>query len=278
MAEKTLYITDLDGTLLNSQQQLSPDTVRVINGLVERGLLFSFATARSLSTASVVTRGLSLKLPVVLNNGVFLTEPSTGEICHVAAMDQARVAGLLEIMESGDISALVYALINGREQVSWLRGRETQGILNYLGDRAGDERLREVDQAEQLLDGDVFYITIIEAEEKARLAHRLLDGEDSICCNLSNDIYRREEWWVELYRHDVSKAAAIERLRKLVGADRVVCFGDNLNDLPMFHACAEAYAVANAESEVKAAATAVIASNEEDGVARWLEEYGIIAE
>jgi hypothetical protein len=46
----------------------------------------------------------------------------------------------------------------------------------------------------------------------------------------------------------------------------------NLNDLPLFRASDERYAVANAKSEVKEQATAVIGSNCEDGVAKWLEE------
>jgi hydroxymethylpyrimidine pyrophosphatase-like HAD family hydrolase len=60
------------------------------------------------------------------------------------------------------------------------------------------------------------------------------------------------------------------RLKAMLGAERVVCFGDGSNDLPMFRTCDEAYAMRNAEAEVKAAATAVIGSNLEDGVARWL--------
>ena len=53
--EKTLYVTDLDGTLLNTQDRISPLSIQIINDLVDKGMLFTYATARSLVSASIVT-------------------------------------------------------------------------------------------------------------------------------------------------------------------------------------------------------------------------------
>lgn len=58
---KTLYVTDLDGTLLNTQNFINPYSIEIINSLVEQGMIFTYATARSLVSASVVTKGLSTK-------------------------------------------------------------------------------------------------------------------------------------------------------------------------------------------------------------------------
>lgn len=58
---KTLYVTDLDGTLLNTQNFINPYSIEIINSLVEKGMIFTYATARSLVSASVVTKGLSTK-------------------------------------------------------------------------------------------------------------------------------------------------------------------------------------------------------------------------
>ncbi len=54
--------------------------------------------------------------------------------------------------------------------------------------------------------------------------------------------------------------------------DRIVVFGDSINDIPMFQIADEAYAVENALPELKQYATRVIASSEEDGVAKLLKE------
>jgi hydroxymethylpyrimidine pyrophosphatase-like HAD family hydrolase len=85
------------------------------------------------------------------------------------------------------------------------------------------------------------------------------------------DIYSDDLWYLEVFGETASKYNAVQYLRKQNGFDKVVGFGDNLNDLPLFAACDKCYAVANAKPDVKAKATAVIGSNDEDGVARWLE-------
>ncbi len=54
--EKTLYVTDLDGTLLNKNDRINPKSIEIINSLVEKGMAFTYATARSLVSASVVTQ------------------------------------------------------------------------------------------------------------------------------------------------------------------------------------------------------------------------------
>ena len=71
----------------------------------------------------------------------------------------------------------------------------------------------------------------------------------------------------------VSKASAAKKLMGLLGCTRLVCFGDAVNDLPMFEIADEKYAVANAAPELKKLATDVIGSNDEDAVAAWLEEH-----
>ena len=74
------------------------------------------------------------------------------------------------------------------------------------------------------------------------------------------------------YNGHTTKAQGVDRLRRITGIQRIVCFGDNPNDLPMFAVADESYAVGNAKAEVKRAATGVIGSNEELGVVRYIME------
>jgi len=69
---KILYVSDLDGTLLNSKQHTSSYTNQVINQLVDEGMLFSYATARSYYSAKPATKGLTAKIPLILYNGLLL--------------------------------------------------------------------------------------------------------------------------------------------------------------------------------------------------------------
>ena len=78
--DKTLYVTDLDGTLLNTKDRIDDFSIRTINELTSKGMLFTYATARSLVSASKVTEGLSVDIPIIAYNGAFIMKPSTGEI------------------------------------------------------------------------------------------------------------------------------------------------------------------------------------------------------
>ncbi len=77
---------------------------------------------------------------------------------------------------------------------------------------------------------------------------------------------------MEIIPKHVSKAKAILQVKELLNVDYVVAFGDGMNDIEMFEVADECYAVENAVGELKKIATGIIGSNEEDGVARWLQE------
>ncbi len=81
---KTLYVTDLDGTLLRQNDRVSAYSARTINGLTARGMLFTYATARSAVSAARVTEGLSTHIPVIAYNGCMIVRPA-GENCLISS-------------------------------------------------------------------------------------------------------------------------------------------------------------------------------------------------
>ncbi|MDF2723437.1 MAG: phosphatase, partial [Paenibacillus sp.] len=101
-------------------------------------------------------------------------------------------------------------------------------------------------------------------------AHQLYGCRPEVRCHFGPDVYAPGYCWLELNHPQASKRDGVERLKQLAQAERIVCFGDNLNDLPMFDIAEEAYAMGNAHLLVKQQATAVLATNGEDGVARYL--------
>ena len=76
--------------------------------------------------------------------------------------------------------------------------------------------------------------------------------------------------WLEILPRGANKASAALRLKQLLNCSRLVCFGDAANDLPLFEAADECYAVENAGPAIKERATGVIRANDRDGVAKWL--------
>ena len=271
---KELYVTDLDGTLLNRQDRVSPFSVRVINELVDRGLLFTYATARSLVSASRVTEGLSIKIPVIAYNGAFVFQPSTGEILSSEGFTDEERSKVKEVLNQYRISPLVYSFISGIEKVSWIPQYENDGIRRYLSNRQGDRRFRAVQDSDSLYQGDSFYYTCIGEKDELQPVYELFSNDSHFRCTLQQELYR-PEYWCEIMPAKASKANAIRKMKEMWGCSRVISFGDAVNDIPMFEISDECYAVQNAVDELKAIATGVIGSNEEDGVARWLMDHDI---
>lgn len=270
---KTLYVTDLDGTLLNRQDRINHESIVIINELVAKGMLFTYATARSLVSASVVTEGLSTDFPVIIYNGAFIIHPSTGKILSEQSFTPEERLRVIEVLDEYNISPLVYSYVDGIERVSWITSRENDGIKRYINNRKKtDPRFRPISSREELYQGEMFYYTCIGEREEMQPAYDLLSKDTRFRCTLQQELYR-PEYWFEIMPAQATKAEAIGQLKKLWNCDRVVSFGDAINDIPMFEISDECYAVENAVDELKAIATGIIDSNENDGVAKWLQEH-----
>ncbi len=266
---KTLYVSDLDGTLLHSDQKTSEYTNKVINTLVEQGMLFSYATARSLITAKKVTAGIIAEIPLILYNGAFIMDNVTEEIIYAHYFDDSAEELLSELFEK-EIYPIVYAHFDGKEKMSFVPRLSSRGLKTFTDSRKGDVRINPVDDPEDLRMGNKFYITCIDEPEK--LYPIYVKYKEVYHCVYHIDIYTHDQW-LEIMPAETSKAAAISRLKELLNCDKLVVFGDGKNDLDMFDIADEGYAVANADPELKKKAAGIIRSNDEDGVARWLEEH-----
>ena len=267
--ERELFVTDLDGTLLNRQDRISPFSIRIINDLVDRGMLFTYATARSLVSASVVTEGLSTNIPVIAYNGAFIIQPSAGRILSSENFTDMERTLVREALEGRRISPLVYSFVEGVEKVSWIPEHENEGVRRYLDMRRGDRRLRPVPNEKLLYEGEAFYYTCIGEKEELQPVYDLFSRDGRFRCTLQQELYR-PEYWCEIMPAAASKANAAMKLKEMRGCTRIISFGDAVNDIPLFEVSDECYAVANAADELKAVATGIIGSNEDDGVAKWL--------
>ena len=163
---KTLYVSDLDGTLLRSNQTISEYTNEVINSLTEKGIVFSYATARFIYTSSKVTKGLNAKIPVITYNGAFIVDNCTHEVLHATYFDR-NVYNLLRGLFSEGVYPIVYSIVGGKERFSYYPSKSSKTILDFAASR-NDERKRIVDSEEELVAGNIFYTTCIETPEKIK--------------------------------------------------------------------------------------------------------------
>lgn len=266
---KTLYVTDLDGTLMRDDKTISDESVAILNRLLSQGVFLTYATARSLDSASKITRSISFKLPVIIRNGTILADPLSRREIEVSMFGE-ELRHIRRALADTTIPGFATAYFGPDEVKLCLTGRTNEGFQDYLRCHSADRRIRMVDSEDKLYGGKTCYFTFIAPKNELQPLYERVKHIEGINCVFQQDKYR-PEYWLELCPGNATKASAIQRVKRLCGCQRVIVFGDSANDISMFHMADEAYATKNAIEELKDIATGVIESNNADGVAKWLE-------
>lgn len=268
---KTLYVSDLDGTLMRSSIELSKFTTDTINELISRGLDFTYATARSINSAREITGDLKIKLPVVTRNGAVLADNTTGKYIERKVFTGEQVERLKSLSSAIGKYGFVSCFVGDSMYKQCMEGEhpsEFQGYIDYYVGR-GDRTLRLVSDTEELFVGEPGYLTLIASKEVLEPYYEEVRKYDDWEIVFSKDSYR-DEYWLEVAPKNSTKAKSLLILKEQLGFDRLVVFGDSVNDKSMFEIADEAYAVSNAIDELKAMATDVIGCNDDDAVAKFL--------
>jgi len=267
---KTLYLSDLDGTLLRSNERLSEYTQNTVNNFTKNGMHFSYATARSLVSASKVTAGLTTEFPVICYNGGFIFGGNSKEILRAHYFTKSEIEYLTQTLAQHGFLPIVYAFIGGVEHFSFIEEGANDGMRHFLDARLHDPRRRQVQTVDELYTADVFYLICMGEILQLAAIDAILNKDKRFYSIFHKETYS-DTWWCEILPAKSTKAAAALELKAMLGCEKLVAFGDGKNDIPLFTVADECYAMANAVPELKEIATAIINSNDNDGVAKWLE-------
>lgn len=269
---KTLYISDMDGTLLNSKAELAQESADILNRLIAGGSSFSVATARGAKAVEQMLKTVDMSIPVVLMNGVLVYDIRSGQYLKKEVIPREALTRIIDIIKQTEATVFMYALVDN-EVISFYEQMDSQLRQNYVNEQITKHNrvYHQVDFSS--ISEDVIYFATFNTYEKIKQLHDSLQVINNIHMEMYKDVYMEEMWYLEVFSENGSKYNAVRFLRKEYGFDKIVGFGDNLNDLPFLAACDEFYAVANAKPELKEKATAVIDSNVNNGVAKWLEKH-----
>ena len=113
---KTLYLSDLDGTLLTPAVRLSAFTAETVNRFVEGGGYFSYATARSGESSKTITEGLRVRLPVITHNGAYIVDRDTNETLYKTVFSREETEEVLSTFFTADLCPITNAIIEGRHR------------------------------------------------------------------------------------------------------------------------------------------------------------------
>ena len=252
MKNCSLVLSDLDGTLFRDDKSVSEYTKKTIVRLQEKGILFGIATSRALVNAEKFLDGI--KPDVLITNG-----------------------GALAFFRGQKIYNCEFTV------------NETRKIINTAFEFLGDDAVISVDNENSLYSnskeelGDKFWIfndfsdfnepamkiCFKTQNEKAIKKISSVLGNDKVDVLPFSDIP-----WFKMTKADATKENAIEAMCDFLGiqVSKVVSFGDDFNDIGMLKMCGRGIAMKNAIDMVKNAADEITLTNQEDGVAVWIEK------
>ena len=150
-------------------------------------MLFTYATARSLASASIVTKGLNTKIPVIAYNGAFIFEPDTRKILSSHYLQKDDIRYIKEELQRFRISPFVYSIMKGKQNVAWNPVVVNEGKQRYLSNRKGDKRFHPVCTEEELYDGEVFYVTCIGEKKELEEAYIKLKQNEALRCTFQQN-------------------------------------------------------------------------------------------
>lgn len=265
-----LYISDLDGTLLNSEGKLSKYTIETINEMVENGLDFTIATARGFDSVKSILEPLDLKYPVILNNGLFIYDLKKDQVVKEYSIDLTIANNLLEDLSDYGVYPMVSTKAEEAYRV-YYSGIQNHGEKEFIKFHGQSSALKFIEvESIDLKHEKVLSMFSIGKKEDLEEVTDYLKEKYPLEINLFYDIYSKY-YWLEINPLNASKGAASLYLKKEYGFNQLITFGDNLNDLSMFEISDESYAMASGNAVVKPKATGIIGSNDEDSVAKYIK-------
>ncbi len=258
-----LVALDLDDTLLDNTQTVSPRTKKAIIQAVAQGVTVTLATGRMYSSAVPYARQLGLDVPIITYNGGLIRSSLSEETLFHQPIDSGVTSRVMALFrERGwyiqsyledvlyvrelDENAKLYERVSGIKAVPvGDRLYSLPGVPTKLLAMAKPEKLQQIYEIVQDAFGDDLYITF------------------------------SKPTYLEMTHPTVNKGRALEFLaaRLNISREEVMAVGDSNNDLDMLKYAGWGVAMGNASEKVRAAAQAVTSGNDADGVAEAIEKF-----
>jgi 5-amino-6-(5-phospho-D-ribitylamino)uracil phosphatase len=265
MSNKHLIALDLDGTLLTDEKTLSDTTKRVIQKAREQGHVVMIATGRPFRSSELYYKELQLDTPIVNFNGAFIHHPTNHNWGTIHSPMDIRVAQ--EIVEALDTFRFHNIIAEVIDDV----------YLHYH-----DEKLLEIFGIgnPSITTGDLR--RFLTKSPTSMLIHAEEDHVKLIRDHLSDvhaEVIDHRRWaapWhvIEIVKSGLNKAVGLKVASDYfqIPQDRIIAFGDEDNDLEMLEFAGKGIAMGNGIDKVKNIANDITLTNQEDGVAVYLND------
>lgn len=273
----TLYVSDLDGTLLGADSRVSEQSREIITDLSRRGYQITVATARTPATVVPLLAGTLTLPPAITMTGATLwdRQPAPGQYRNCRFFSRQDSRTVLTALDACGLRPFVYTLPSGSQVLEvYNLTRELSRAQESFVDQRRNLPLKRFHLGSstpaELLESRVLLFLVLGPIEPVMAAAAELRRTGAGEVSAYPDNFNPALGILEILAPGVSKASAVSALARELELERVVVFGDNLNDLPMFSVATESVAVGNAQPEVLARATHIIAPNTASSVAHFI--------
>lgn len=265
MAKKHLIALDLDGTLLTNKKEISPKTKRVLQKAREKGHEVMIATGRPFRSSEMYYRELNLTTPIVNFNGAFVHHPKNASWgTRHTPLDISVVMDIVETLHSYSFFNIIAEVID--DVYLHYHDEKLFDVFGY-----GNPRITTGDLRRFLTDSPTSLLVHTDEEHIGSIRDHL--------STVHAEVIDHREWsnpWhvIEIVKSGLNKAVGIKHASDYlqIPPERIIAFGDEENDLEMLEFAGHGIAMGNAIDSLKTIADDVTISNEEDGIAVYLNE------
>jgi len=258
-----LVISDVDGTLLDPQKNLTPGAPAAVARLRQAGIQFTIASARPPRLTQQLIHDLQVAEPVACFNGALIVAPDDSLLRQqpMRPPDAQKVAD--HLCQYG-LDLWVFADDNW--YVSNPTGPHVEHHEGLMGGKASPLTTHDMSQFQVLK-----LVGVSDDYERVAQAEGLLD---SLCC-VAISATRSSPYYLDVTHADANKGVVVETLSEMLKIPRwqIATIGDMMTDALMFRISGLSIAMGNAPDEVKKLANHVTKSNEEDGFAYAMDHF-----
>ncbi|NDI33846.1 Cof-type HAD-IIB family hydrolase [Chengkuizengella sediminis] len=272
--KKRYILTDLDGTLLRSDQSISKYSVRVLTEALDKGHVISYATARSYISSMKILSTVPWKFPLVLYNGALLYDPVCQKLIDGNFLDTQISNEIIGIGEQNGISPFLFLLDADDKERVYHRKLNRSCDFQFFDSRPNDSRFKKVTPLLFPEDSKTIIVAFIGTYEEVSPIYQSVKNkfEDQIHIHFMEDSYITNNYFLEFSHPLANKKRGLELWCEHVecNTEDVLVFGDNLNDIGMFEEAGSKIAVQNAHEQLKKLACEVIDHHDKDTVAKYI--------
>ena len=257
-AGRRLFVSDIDGTLVTPDKQLTSAAIAAVADVRVAGVPFSVVSSRPARGMAKVVETLGVTLPYAAFNGANVVDP-TGGLLRAHRLTAKAAAATLQLLQRAGVRPWVFAddawLLTDPHGPNTERERQTVAFDPTVV-RNFDAVIDRIDKIVAPSD-DTSLLDRVEADLRSALAG-------------AANVERSQAYYIDITDPLANKGEAVRTIAAQIGADlaRTIVIGDMTNDVAMFRVAGFAIAMGQSPDAVKAQARAVTAANTEDGFAK----------